>query len=302
MADIVFDNKVAIVTGAGGGLGRTYALALAERGARVVVNDLGGSVDGQGSGSAAADVVVKEIVDAGGEAVANYDSVGSPEGGESIVKTAVDAFGTVDILINNAGILRDGSFAKVEPAATDAVIDVHLRGAFYVAQPAFRIMKDKSYGRIINTSSAAGLFGNFGQANYGSAKMGLVGLTNVLAIEGAKYNVKANAIAPIARTRMTEELLGGFADKLDPEFVTPLVLFLASEQCEETHGVWSVGGGRYARVFVGMTQGWMASREAGYPKPEDVRDHMDEIKDPDDFVTPNGVQDEIMMLLSRLQG
>jgi NAD(P)-dependent dehydrogenase (short-subunit alcohol dehydrogenase family) len=302
MADIVFDNKVAIITGAGGGLGRTYALALAERGARVVVNDLGGSVDGKGSDAAAADVVVNEIIAAGGEAVANYDSVGSPEGGESIVQTALDAFGTVDILVNNAGILRDGSFAKVEPAATDAVIDVHLRGAFYVAQPAFRVMKDKSYGRIINTSSAAGLFGNFGQANYGAAKMGLVGLTNVLAIEGAKYNVKANAIAPIARTRMTEELLGGFADKLDPEFVTPLVLFLASEQCDVTHGVWSVGGGRYARVFVGMTQGWMAPRDGDHPKPEDVRDHMDEIKDPADFVTPNGVQDEIMMLLSRLQG
>ncbi|MBV9292674.1 MAG: SDR family oxidoreductase, partial [Frankiales bacterium] len=234
-----FDGRVAIVTGAGGGLGRTYALDLAKRGAKVVVNDLGGSVDGKGGDDAAAQKVVDEIKAAGGEAVPNYDSVSTPEGGENIVKTAVDSFGKVDIVINNAGILRDKSFAKMTWDDLDAILDVHLKGAFYVSQPAFKVMKENNYGRFVFTSSNSGIFGNFGQANYGAAKMGLVGLSNVLAIEGAKANILSNCIAPVARTRMTEELLGDFANVLAPELVTPMVAYLCSEACTTTHGAYS---------------------------------------------------------------
>ncbi|MDY7078597.1 MAG: SDR family NAD(P)-dependent oxidoreductase, partial [Chloroflexota bacterium] len=189
--DILFDDRVAIVTGAGGGLGRVYALELAKRGAKVVVNDLGGARDGAGSGSTRpADAVVQEILDAGGEAVANYDSVATPEGGESIVQTALEHFGRVDILINNAGILRDKSFAKMTAEMWDGVLAVHLQGAYNVTAPAFRAMRENGYGRVVMTTSAAGLFGNFGQANYGTAKMGLVGLMNTLKLEGEKYDIK----------------------------------------------------------------------------------------------------------------
>src|SRR5438067_4651599 len=224
MADLGFDGKVAIITGSGGGLGRSHALELATRGALVVVNDLGGSVDGQGGSHTAAQQVVDEIKAAGGEAVPNYDSVATPEGGENIVKTAVDAFGKIDIVVNNAGILRDKSFAKMTWDDLDAVLDVHLKGAFYVSQPAFKIMKENNYGRFVFTSSNSGLFGNFGQSNYGAAKMGLVGLSNVIAIEGAKANILSNVIAPVARTRMTEELMGEASKLLDPELVTPMVV------------------------------------------------------------------------------
>src|SRR5258706_6364138 len=178
MAELGFDGHVAVVTGAGGGLGRAHALLLASRGARVVVNDLGGAPDGTGADVSPADAVVKEIIAAGGEAVANHDTVATPEGGESIIKSALDAFGTVDVVINNAGILRDKSFAKIEPADFDILIDVHLRGAFHVSQPAFKIMKEKGFGRFVHTTSGSGLFGNFGQANYAAAKTGLIGLSN----------------------------------------------------------------------------------------------------------------------------
>jgi NAD(P)-dependent dehydrogenase (short-subunit alcohol dehydrogenase family) len=211
MSEIRFDGRVAIVTGAGGGLGRTYALELARRGARVVVNDKGGAADGTGSGSSMADAVVKEIREAGGSAVASYDSVSTPEGGSAIVKTAVDAFGRVDVVINNAGILRDKTFAKLEPENLEVVLDVHLKGAFFVSQPAFRLMKEQGYGRFLFTASNAGIFGNFGQTNYGAAKMGLVGLSNVLALEGAKNGITSNVLAPMARTRLTESLLGAAA-------------------------------------------------------------------------------------------
>ena len=227
MADIGFDGKVAIITGAGGGLGRSHALELARRGARIVVNDLGGSVSGDGGDVGPAQAVVQEIHDLGGEAVADTNSIATPEGGAAAVQTAVDAFGTVDIVVNNAGILRDKSFHNLDQAMIEAVIQVHLLGAFYVTQPAYRIMREKSYGRIVNTSSNSGLLGNFGQTNYGAAKMGLVGLTKVLAIEGRKSNIKANAIAPMATTRMTEEMFGEAGDALDPSRVSPLVAYLA---------------------------------------------------------------------------
>ena len=301
MAEISFDGRVAIVTGAGGGLGRTYALDIAKRGGKVVVNDLGGSVDGQGGSDAAAQKVVDEIKAAGGEAVPNYDSVATPEGGENIVKTAVDSFGKVDIVINNAGILRDKSFAKMTWDDVNAVIDVHLKGAFHVSQPAFKVMKENNYGRFVHTSSNSGIFGNFGQANYGAAKMGLVGLSNVLAIEGAKANILSNVIAPVARTRMTEELLGDFAKVLDPEGVTPMVVFLASEQCTFTHETFSAAGGRYARIFVGLAPGWYAGKDK-LPTAEDILDNIDQIEKQEGYIVPNQSGDELGQLLQLLMG
>jgi NAD(P)-dependent dehydrogenase (short-subunit alcohol dehydrogenase family) len=296
MADLGFDGKVAIITGAGGGLGRSHALELAKRGALVVVNDLGGSVDGTGGSETAAQKVVDEIKAAGGEAVPNYDSVATPEGGANIVKTAVDAFGRIDIIINNAGILRDASFKNMTPDQLNPVLDVHLRGAFYVTQPAWSIMRDQGYGRIVNTSSGAGVFGNFGQTNYGSAKMGLVGLTRVLAVEGAKSNIKANAIAPVAKTRMTEDILGPVADKLGPEFVTPVVTYLAHETCPVSGEVYSVGGGRVARVFVGVTPGFVDHDLTA----ESVRDHFDQIRDETDYSVPANLNEELGLALKTL--
>jgi NAD(P)-dependent dehydrogenase (short-subunit alcohol dehydrogenase family) len=300
MSDIRYDGRVAIITGAGGGLGKTYALLLASRGAKVVVNDLGGKPDGTGAGTSMADATVKEIQEAGGEAIANYDSVSTPEGGEAITKAAVDAFGRVDIVINNAGILRDKTFAKMTPDDLRAVVNVHLEGAFWVTIPAFRVMKENNYGRIVFTASAAGIFGNFGQTNYGAAKMGLVGLSNVLALEGAKNNIKSNVIAPIAKTRMTEALLGPLADAVQPTQVTPLVAYLASEQCELSHEVFSVGGGRFARIFVGLTPGWFAGKGKA-PSPEDVRDHMDVIRKTDGYTIPANIGDEMRLLLESLK-
>jgi NAD(P)-dependent dehydrogenase (short-subunit alcohol dehydrogenase family) len=296
MADLGFDGKVAIITGAGGGLGRSHALELARRGALIVANDLGGSVDGTGSGTTAAQAVVDEITAAGGDAVANYDSVATPEGGRAIVQTALDRFGRVDIVINNAGILRDASFKNMGPDNVNPVLDVHLRGAFHVTQPAWEHMRAQNYGRIVNTSSGAGVFGNFGQTNYGAAKMGLVGLTRVLAVEGAKNNIKANAIAPVAKTRMTEDLLGPIADKLLPELVTPLVVFLAHEDCPVTGELYTLGGGRVARVFLGVTKGIVDPKLT----PETVRDRFDEIRDEAGYEVPGQMNDELRIALKSL--
>jgi NAD(P)-dependent dehydrogenase (short-subunit alcohol dehydrogenase family) len=284
-----FDGKVAVITGAGGGLGRSHALELARRGAHVVVNDLGGSVDGVGGDDSAAQKVVDEITAAGGEAVANHDSVATPEGGKAIVQAALDAWGKVDIVINNAGILRDTSFAKMTPEQLEPVLDVHLKGAFYVTQPAFVQMKEQGYGRIVNTSSGAGIFGNFGQTNYGAAKMGLVGFTNVLAQEGAKYNIKANAIAPVAATRMTENILGPLLDKLGPEYITPVAVFLAHESCEVTGEIYSCGGGRVARVFVGVTPG-IVDTELSV---EAVAERLAEIRAEDGYEVPTSMNEEL---------
>jgi NAD(P)-dependent dehydrogenase (short-subunit alcohol dehydrogenase family) len=296
MADLGFDGKVAIITGAGGGLGRSHALDLAKRGALVVVNDLGGATDGTGSSQTAAQAVVDEIKAAGGEAVANYDSVATPEGGKAIVQSALDAFGGVHIIINNAGILRDTSFKNMEPDQLNPVIDVHLRGAFYVTQPAWQIMRDQNYGRIINTSSGAGVFGNFGQTNYGAAKMGLVGFTRVLAVEGAKNNIKANAIAPVAKTRMTEDILGPAADKLGPEFITPVVTYLASEECSVSGEVYSCGGGRVARVFIGVGTGYVDNDLSA----ESVRDNLDTIRSEDGYIIPGNLNEELVLTLKAL--
>jgi NAD(P)-dependent dehydrogenase (short-subunit alcohol dehydrogenase family) len=301
VTDISFVDRVAIVTGAGGGLGKTYALELAARGASVVVNDLGGSAAGEGSDTSAAQKVVDEITAKGGNAVASYDSVASPEGGEAIVKTAVDTFGKVDVVVNNAGILRDRTFAKLSNDDLQAVIDVHLKGAFYVSQPAFRVMKENGYGRFVFTASNAGVLGNFGQTNYGAAKMGLVGLSNVLSLEGAKGGIKSNVICPLARTRMTEELLGELADDLSPELVTPMVVYLSSENCEYTHEVFSAGAGRYARFFVGLTPGWFAGRDTKAVTADDIAAHIDEIRNEDGYVVPLSVTDEFKGLLKLLK-
>jgi NAD(P)-dependent dehydrogenase (short-subunit alcohol dehydrogenase family)/acyl dehydratase/putative sterol carrier protein len=250
--EIRFDDQVAVITGAGAGLGRVYALELARRGAKVVVNDLGGARDGSGQGSSSpADAVVAEIEALGGEAMANYDSVVTVEGGQKIVQSALENFGRLDILINNAGILRDKSFAKMEPENWNAVLDVHLNGAYNVTRPAFIIMKEKGYGRILFTSSAAGLYGNFGQTNYAAAKMGLVGLMNTLKLEGDKYDIKVNTIAPVAASRLTEDVMPpDMYAKSKPEFVAPLVLFLSSRDCPVSGGIYNVGMGFFNRAAV----------------------------------------------------
>jgi NAD(P)-dependent dehydrogenase (short-subunit alcohol dehydrogenase family) len=298
VADLSFENRVAVITGAGGGLGREHALLLASRGAQIIVNDLGGAVDGSGGDLGPAAKTAKEINDLGGVAVADGNSVSTMEGGAGIIKTAMDAFGRVDIVINNAGILRDKSFHNMDEAMIDAVLAVHLKGAFNVTKAAWPIMREQSYGRIVNTSSNSGILGNFGQANYGAAKMGLVGLTRVLAAEGAKANIKVNALAPIARTRMTEELLGGLAEKLDPKLVSPIVAWLVHEDCPVTGEVYSAAGGRIARFFIGLTP--------GYYNPdltlENVRDNFEQIRSDEGYIIPAGPGDELKALLGHLAG
>ncbi len=281
---IGFSDQVAVITGAGAGLGKSYALELARRGAKVVVNDFGGARDGAGKGSATpADQVVKEIIDAGGAAIANYDDVSLAKGGGAIIQAALDAFGTVDILINNAGILRDKSFIKMTPENWRAVLDVHLKGAFNVTRPAFAVMKEKGYGRIINTSSAAGLYGNFGQTNYAAAKMGLVGLMNTLKLEGEKYNVKINTIAPIAASRLTEDVMPpDLFEKAKPEFVLPLVVYLASDRCPVSGNIYNAGMGFFNRAAVATGPGKVLVKGDRIPAVEDVATHIDEISILDD--------------------
>jgi 3-hydroxy-3-methylglutaryl CoA synthase/NAD(P)-dependent dehydrogenase (short-subunit alcohol dehydrogenase family)/putative sterol carrier protein len=274
-----FDGRVAVVTGAGAGLGRIYALELAKRGAKVVVNDFGGSRDGSGDGSASpADSVVEEIKNIGGEAVANYDNVATVDGGENIVKTALDNFGSIDILINNAGILRDKSFSKMEPENWQAVLSVHLHGAYHVTRPAFVAMKDNNYGRIVMTTSAAGLYGNFGQTNYSAAKMGLVGLMNTLKHEGAKYNIKVNTIAPIAASRLTEDVMPpDLFEKSKPGFVAPMVMALCSEDCSVTGQIFNAGMGYFNRAAVLTGRGTQVGDQNNPPTPEMIRQHWDAI-------------------------
>jgi NAD(P)-dependent dehydrogenase (short-subunit alcohol dehydrogenase family) len=292
MADLGFDGRVAIVTGAGNGLGRAHALLLAARGAQVVVNDLGGSVDGAGASAGPAATVAQEIEDSGGVALANTDTVATPEGGRALVAAALEAFGGIDIVVNNAGILRDRAFHNMTPDELDPVLDVHLRGSFFVTLPAWRVMRERGYGRVVFTSSASGILGNFGQANYGAAKMGVVGMTRVLAIEGGPHGISVNAIAPMARTRMTDGLLGDMHDWLDPELVAPVAAWLAHERCSVTGEVFTVGGGRVGRVFVAVTP--------GYFKPdltiEDVDAHLDEIRDEAGYLVPPDSMGELPLL------
>ena len=296
MAEVGFDGRVAVVTGAAGGLGRQHALLLASRGARVVVNDVGGSVRGEGADEGAAARTAREVVELGGEAVPDANTVATPEGGEAVVRTAVEAFGRVDIVVNNAGILRDKAFHNLTPDLVDPVVDVHLKGAFWVTRPAWALMRAQGYGRVVCTTSSSGILGNFGQSNYGAAKTGLVGLVRVLAAEGARYGIRANAIAPLARTRMTEELLGPLADRLSPALVSPVVAWLCSEDCPVSGEVFAVGGGRVARFFTGLTPGWFDP----HLTVESVRDHIDEIRAEAGYTTPASLAEELAELLARL--
>jgi NAD(P)-dependent dehydrogenase (short-subunit alcohol dehydrogenase family)/acyl dehydratase len=277
---IRLDGRVAVVTGAANGLGRAHALELARRGALVVVNDVGASLDGSGAGDGRAQAVVDEIRAAGGEAVADTHSV--LDGGD-VVATAITAFGDLNILVNNAGILRDAAFHKMDQQTFDAVLDVHLRGTAAVTMAAFRHMRERGYGRIVMTTSSAGLLGNFGQANYGAAKAGLYGLTRVLAVEGASRGIRTNAVMPIAATRMSE---GGMTpqmrEALSPALVAPVVAYLASEECELNGEVLNAAGGSVSRFFLGLTPGWGASTLTA----EDVAEHLTEITREDGYTVP----------------
>lgn len=277
MSELRFDDRVVIVTGAGAGLGRAYALAFAARGAKVVVNDLGGSLDGTGSGSGrAADKVVEEIKAAGGEATANYDSV---EFGEKIVATAVSAYGKVDVIVNNAGILRDASFAKATRKDWDLILAVHLTGAMSVAKAAWPIFREQRYGRIINVASAAGIYGNPGQTSYSAAKLGIYGFSQTLAREGASRGIHCNVIAPLAASRMTETVMPpDMLKMLSPKFVAPVVLYLAHESCEESGSLFEIGGGWVAKLRWSRAKG--AIMDA--PTAEDIAAKWDKITTFDD--------------------
>ena len=276
-----FKDKVAIVTGSGNGIGKGYALELAKRGAKVVVNDLGGTVDGSGGSLSAADTVVQEIEAAGGIAMANGANVAKQEDVKAMVASTMEKWGRVDILINNAGILRDKSFGKMEWADFEAVITVHLLGSALCAHSVFPIMKEQEFGRIVMTSSSSGLFGNFGQTNYAAAKMGVVGLMNTLKLEGAKYNVHTNSIAPTATTRMTEHLFPAeFAEKLDPKYIIPAVIFLASEKAPNGE-ILEAGGGVVANTYVMETMGKYFGTDENFTA-EAVANHWAEIADTTD--------------------
>lgn len=293
-----FEGRVVLVTGAGGGLGREYALAFAERGASVIVNDLGADTKGGGKSSAAADKVVEEIRAKGGKAVANYDSV---EDGEKLIQTALDAFGRIDVVVNNAGILRDRSFARTSDLDWDLIQRVHLRGSFLVTRAAWNHMKNQKFGRIIMTASAAGIYGNFGQANYSAAKLGLLGLANTLAIEGRKYNIHCNTIAPVAGSRLTETVMPpDLVASLKPEYVAPLVLWLCHEQCQENGGLFEVGAGWIGKLRWERTQGYIVRQKNQSMKPESIRDHWEKICDFTDATKPASIQESLQSMVSVL--
>ena len=306
---IDFTDQVAIVTGAGRGLGRLYALELARRGAQVLVNDVGGSIAGSGHDATVADDVVEEIRGGGGAATASHDSVDTPEGGAAIVQTAVDAFGRVDAVVSNAGIYETTAFEDVTPNRWRAMLRVHLDGGFHVAQPAFRVMKAQGYGRFVFIASQMGAFGEHGNAAYGAAKAGIIGLTNVVAIEGANHGISANAVLPIGYSRMVSESVGDrtlsdfeevFFKSIEPERVVPLVVYFASRACEVTHHNVSAAAGRYARAFMGLSEGWLAEPQGPAPTAEDVAAHYTEIAATDRFTIPMSSYEEIAGLVDRL--
>jgi NAD(P)-dependent dehydrogenase (short-subunit alcohol dehydrogenase family) len=315
LSNVRFDEQIAVITGAGGGLGKQYALLLASRGARIVVNDTGASVTGDGSNTGAADAAAAEIRDLGGQAVADSHSVASPDGGQAIIDAALNTWGRVDILINNAGIVRDAPFEEMTADRLEPLLDVHLRGAFYVTRPAWKVMREQGYGRILNTCSAAGILGANGMSNYGSAKTGLIGLTRVLAAEAGSENIKINAIAPIAYTRMLahsvdgveqpddpsaqavlDDLVSQYLQKLDPALVAPVAAFLTHPDCPVSGEIYTVGAGHVSRFFIGRTKGFYSPTLSI----EDVRDHLDTIRDEAGYTVPGGTADEMTELFAMI--
>lgn len=297
--EVTLAGRIAIVTGAGGGLGRQHALLLARRGAAVVVNDVGGPVDAPGESHSSADQVVQEIRQAGGSAVPSGASVADPDQAVEILEIALREFGRVDILVNNAGIVRDRTFLKMSREEFLSVLDVHLTGAFNVTQPVFRKMREQGYGRIVHTSSTSGLFGNFGQSNYAAAKMGLLGLSRVLAIEGAKFNVSSNVVIPSAATRMTQGLFGQDESLFAPSLVSPMVAFLASDECTFSGDIFKAGGGHLARVFIAETDGIV--RRPSEVTIEEIREHIDEIRSTAHYFLPESSEDEYQRVVKMLR-
>ena len=313
MDELRFDGRVALVTGAGGGLGREHALLLASRGASVVVNDLGSpTMGGQDHNPGPAATVAAEISDLGGVALANSDSVASRDGGRAMVAAALEAWGRLDIVVNNAGIIRNRTFPNIGEYELEPVLDVHVKGAFFVTQPAYDHMREVGYGRIVNTSSGSGLFGSFGQSAYAAAKAAVYGMTRTLALEGARYGVKVNAIAPGALTRMTGDVMGDASPTADvlgmsggdlvaqlgPQQVAPVVVYLCHESCELTGEVLSTAGGRVGRVFMGATPGIVSDQLTA----EEVADRIDEVLDPEGYIIPLDVGQEMDELVMRRLG
>jgi NAD(P)-dependent dehydrogenase (short-subunit alcohol dehydrogenase family) len=291
---------VAIVTGAGRGLGRLYALDLARRGAAVVVNDVGGSMHGEGADAGVADAVVDEILEAGGKAIASHDSVATVEGGSRIVECAVEEFGRLDVVVSNAGIFQTAEFEQLTPEEWERMVNVHLHGAFYLSQPAYRVMKTEGYGRFVFVSSSAGFFGQPNSAHYAAAKAGVLGLSNVISIEGAPHGILANCVLPFGYSRMVTETVGDreqfhgelpFLDAIQPELVVPIVVFLASQNCDVTHHAFSACAGRFSRVFVGQAHGWV-SHNSG-PSADDIAAHWAEVTAREPYSIPQSIFDEV---------
>jgi len=304
---IDFSGQVAVVTGAGRGLGRLYALELARRGAAVVVNDLGGTMHGDGADSRVADEVALEIERAGGVAVASHESVATPEGGDAIVRAALDSFGRLDAVVSNAGIFDSVPFDELTPAEWRRMLAVHLDGGFHLSQPAYRVMKSQGYGRFVIIASSAGMFGQPLEAHYAAAKAGLVGLTNVIAIEGAPHGILANSVLPFGTSRMVTETVpdkaylerSGFLNAIRPELVVPIVVFLASRACEFSHRNYSACAGRYARVFVGLGEGWLAE-PGSEPTAEEIAAHIEQVSATERFSVPTSIVDEVLAMCQRL--
>jgi NAD(P)-dependent dehydrogenase (short-subunit alcohol dehydrogenase family) len=306
---IDFSEQVVIVTGAGRGLGRLYALEFAKRGAAVVVNDVGGSMAGDGSDRSVADDVVAEIQKAGGTALASHESVATPEGGERIVRTALERFGRVDAVISNAGIFNSIPFDELKVEDWRRMLGVHLDGGFYLSQPAFKVMKSQGYGRIVFMASSAGAFGQQMEAHYAAAKAGLIGLTNVIAIEGEQHGILANTVLPFGFSRMVSETIathGGadldnpFLRAIVPDLVVPMVVYLASRDCSVTHQNYSAGAGRFVRAFMGLTNGWVAER-GRTPTADDIAAHFTEISATTPFTIPASIIDEVLEICTRVE-
>lgn len=304
---IDFTDQVAIVTGAGRGLGRLYALELARRGASVIVNDLGGTMHGEGSDATVADQVVAEIEGEGGVAVASHDSVATPDGGEAIVELALARFGRLDAVVSNAGIFNSIPFDELSADDWRKMLGVHLDGGFYLSQPAYRVMKRQRYGRFVFISSSGGMFGQPLEAHYAAAKAGLVGLSNVIAIEGAEHGILSNTVLPFGFSRMVTETVGdpkaleeiGFLGVIKPELVVPMAVFLASRACQFSHQNYSACAGRFARVFVGLGEGWFAAKDSD-PSADDIEAHLSEVSATEPFTVPDSIFEEVFAVAARL--